>query len=226
MFVNRTISPGSEGTLDIFSEHFYVGAGINVRNSMLVNGLKGCVVGLRLDQKEVPVGGESTHFTTLKISNGVQNHCPVGQPSQAPQSRTSVYNIGIGVTLAVVYIIVFIFVITFVLVKFRRDRHRMHTLDLNLNSSEASRLQSKNQLLTFHLNDTDPTDIATNPIAETVFYANVSVCERTDSVSSSESSYHLPSSKEDLSAVSRLDPDTLEKSPHLTSHKSCDESIP
>ena len=238
IFVNRTISPGSEATLDILSEHFYVGAQINVRNGILVNGLKGCVVGLRLDQKEVPVGGENAHFTTLKISNGVQNHCPVGQLSKAPQSRTNIY-IGIGVTLAVVYIIVFIFVITFVLVKFRRDRHRMHTL--NLNSHEASRRQdqrspqSKSQLLTFHINDTDPThtfesatpvtDISTNPIAETAFYDNTNICE-TDSISSSKSSYHFPFSKEDLSAVSRSDPDTQGKSPHLNSHKSCDESIP
>ena len=139
MFVNRIISPGSEATLDILSEHFYVGAQINVRNGILVNSLKGCVVGLRLDRKEAPVGGENAHFTTLKISNGVQNRCPVGQLSQAPQSRTNVY-IGISVTLAVVYIIFFIFVITFVL-KFQRDRHRRHTL--NLNSHEASRRQDQ-----------------------------------------------------------------------------------
>ena len=58
MFVNRTISPGSEATLDILSEHFYVGARINIRNDSLSNGFKDCVVGLRLGQKEVPVGGK------------------------------------------------------------------------------------------------------------------------------------------------------------------------
>ena len=219
MFVNRTISPGSEATLDILSEHFYVGARINIRNDSMSNGFKGCVVGLRLDRKEVPVGGENTHFTTLKILNGIQSHCPIGllKISEAPQSRTNVY-VGIGVTLAAVtYIIAFIIITTFILVKFRRDRHRLHTL--NLRNHEGSREsqdcrspQSKNQLLSFHTSDTNPTgtfELATpgkessgNPTAETAFYTNASVCERTDSVSSSERNYYLPSSKEDLSAVS------------------------
>ena len=86
------------------------------------------------------------------------------------------------------------------------------------------------------MNDTDPThtfelttsapdtDVFTHPTAETAFNANAS--ERTDSISSFERSHHLPSSKEDLSAVSQSDPDTLRESPHLNSHKSHDESAP
>ena len=139
MFVNRTISPGSEATLDILSEHFYVGAQINVRNGSLSNGLQGCVVGLRLDQKEVPVGGENAHFTTLKISNGVQNGCPIGTLFETPQSDTNVYT-GIGVILVALCITSFVFVMICVFIQWRRERHQMHTY--NPPSREGSRRRS------------------------------------------------------------------------------------
>ena len=139
MFVNRTISPGSEVTLDVLSEHFYVGARINVRNGSLSNGLQGCVVGLRLDRKEVPVGGENTHFTTLKISSGVTNGCPIGTLFETPQSSTTVYT-GIAVILVVLCITSFVFVMICVVVQWRRDRHEMHTY--NPPSREGSRRRS------------------------------------------------------------------------------------
>lgn len=139
MFVNRTISPGSEATLDILSEHFYVGARINVRNGSLSNGLQGCVVGLRLDRKEVPVGGENTHFTTLKISSGVTNGCPIGTLFETPQSNTSVYT-GVAVILVALCIISFVFVMICVVIQWRRERHEMHTY--NPPSREGSRRRS------------------------------------------------------------------------------------
>ena len=136
MFVNRTISPGSDATLDILSEHFYVGAMINVRNGTLSNGLQGCVVGLRLDRKEVPVGGENAHFTTMKISDGIQNGCPIGTLFETPQSDTNVYT-GVGVILAVLAITSFVFVIICVVIQWQRDRQRTHTY--NPPSREGSR---------------------------------------------------------------------------------------
>ena len=139
MFVNRTISPGSAPTLDILSDHFYVGARINVRDGSLSNGLQGCVVGLRLDRKEVPVGGENAHFTTLKISNGVQNGCPIGTLFETPQSDTSVYT-GLSVILVSLCITSFIFVMICVFIQWRRERHRMHTY--NPPSREGSRRRS------------------------------------------------------------------------------------
>ena len=139
MFVNRTISPGSEVTLDVLSEHFYVGASINVRNGSLSNGLQGCVVGLRLDRKEVPVGGENTHFTTLKISSGVTNGCPIGTLFETPQSSTTVYT-GIAVIFVALCITSFVFVMICVVVQWRRDRHEMHTY--NPPSREGSRRRS------------------------------------------------------------------------------------
>ena len=139
MFVNRTISSGSDATLDILSEHFYVGASINVRNGLLSKGLQGCVVGLRLDRKEVPVGGENTHFTTLKISNGVQNGCPIGTLIETPQSDTNVYT-GVGVILAALCITSFVFVMICVFIQWQRERHRTHTY--NPPSREGSRRRS------------------------------------------------------------------------------------
>lgn len=138
MFVNRTTSPGSDAILDVLSEHFYVGATINVRNGSLLNGLQGCVVGLRLDRKEVPVGGENTHFTTLKISNGVQNGCPIGSLVETPQSDTSVYT-GIGVILAAICITSFVFVMIVVFIQWYRERNTTHTYNL---SREGSRTRS------------------------------------------------------------------------------------
>lgn len=139
MFVNRTISPGSAPTLDILSEHLYVGARIDVRNGSLSNGLQGCVVGLRLDRKEVPVGGENAHFTTLKISSGVQNGCPIGTLIETPQSDTSVYT-GLGVILVALCISSFVFVMICVFIQWRRERHQLHTY--NPPSREGSRRRS------------------------------------------------------------------------------------
>ena len=126
MFVNRTISPGLAATLDVLSDHFYVGARINIRNGTLSNGLRGCVTGLRLDRKEVPVGGDNSHFTTLKISNGVQNGCPIGTLFETPQSDTNVYT-GLSVIIVVLCITSLIFVIICVVIQWQRNRRRTRT---------------------------------------------------------------------------------------------------
>lgn len=136
MFVNRTISSGSEATLDISSVHFYLGARVDVRNGTISNGLRGCITGLRLDRKEVPIGGENSHFTTLKISNGVQNGCPIGTLFETPQSDTVVYTT-LGVTLGALFIISFVFVLVCVVIQWQKDRTRTHTY--NPPSREGSR---------------------------------------------------------------------------------------
>ena len=136
MFVNRTNSPGSEATLDISSNHFYLGATIDVRDGTLSNGLRGCITGLRLDRKEVPVGRDNSHFTTLKISDGILNGCPIGTLVETPQSDTTVYS-AVGVILATLCIISFIFVVICVIIQWQRNRTRTHTY--NPPSREGSR---------------------------------------------------------------------------------------
>ena len=136
IFVNRTISPGSEATLDILSEHFYVGASVDVRDGTLSNGLQGCVVGLRLDRKEVPVGGENSDFATLKIFDSILNGCPIGTLFETPQSDTSVYTT-LGVVLGALCITSFVFVLTCAIIQWHRERTRTRTY--NPPSREGSR---------------------------------------------------------------------------------------
>ena len=140
MYVNRTASPGSEATLDVDPDHFFVGASVNVEDSTLSNGLRGCVTGLRLDRKDVPVGGENNHFTTLAISDGVRNGCPIGSLFETPQSDTNVYTT-IGVVLGGLCIISFVFVMSCVALQWHRKRTRTHTY--NPPSREGSRRRAR-----------------------------------------------------------------------------------
>ena len=160
MFVNRTISPGSAATLDIQSEHFYVGATIDVRDGSLSNGLQGCVVGMRLDRKEVPLGGGNAHFTTLEISNGVQNGCPIGTLFETPQSATDIYT-GVGMIVAVLGITSVVFVvICYAIRRWRERRQRTHTY-FPPSREGSRRMTSRSSGFTWQMQPRPPTSQST-----------------------------------------------------------------
>ena len=129
--VNRTVSPGPEATLDIRIAHIYLGASVNVQDDTSRNGFSGCIMGARIDRKELPGGGrENDDFTTVTFSSGIKAGCPIGSLEESPQSMSYVY-IVLGVGLPVLVIVVTVFVLVCMLAQWRWNQNREHSVTVN-----------------------------------------------------------------------------------------------
>ena len=88
-YINRTMSPGEEATLDISPGAIYLGATVDSQGS-INEGFIGCIQGAKLDRKDLPIGGESADFVST-VSPGVEFGCQ--ELTESPQPAGYVYGI-------------------------------------------------------------------------------------------------------------------------------------
>ncbi len=126
-YVARAISPGNEATLDISSGAIYLGALVDFENKP-TNGFSGCLRGVKVDRKDLPVGGETEDFIAMPSATGIkESACPAIElsiaPTESSQQAGYVYGglVGILVTLAAVVVC---FVFATVVVRRRKGRKR------------------------------------------------------------------------------------------------------
>ncbi len=129
-YVARAVSPGNEATLDISSGAIYLGALVDFENKP-TNGFSGCLRGVKVDRKDLPVAGETEDFVAMpSVAGTKESACPDNVLSMAPteSSQQSGYSyvygglVGILVTLAAV-IACFVFVTVVVRRRKRTTRH-------------------------------------------------------------------------------------------------------
>lgn len=134
-FLNQIVIPSIPGNDDtillmISPDHIYLGAQVDVTTGEVREGFKGCVTGVTLDRRELPLDDSgSADFSVLKFSSGnIISGCPLGMVVEVNQPNLHVYA-GMGAIIAAVLIISVVFVtICAVGGAWRRARHGQHQL--------------------------------------------------------------------------------------------------
>ena len=145
-FVNRTTTTSSNRTitLNVSSDHLFLGAEVDVKTGEVVHGFTGCLMGVRLDRKEIPFTDMSNEdFTVVKFPpSGVLPGCPLQNVVESNQPALYVYA-GIAVCIAGVIVISVAFVISCAsLNTWRQSRLGEHEITRCNNSPSGSPRQS------------------------------------------------------------------------------------
>ena len=105
-------------TLNVSSDHLFLGAEVDVKTGAVVHGFTGCLTGIRLDRKELPLSDISNEdFTFIKHSGIVHesgrtlSSCPALNVAELNQPAIYVYS-GIIGSIALIFIISVVFIIS------------------------------------------------------------------------------------------------------------------
>ena len=125
-YINRTMSPGEEATLDISPGAIYLGATVDSQGS-INEGFIGCIQGAKLDRKDLPIGGESADFVST-VSPGVEFGCQ--ELTESPQPAGYVYGI-LASALFVLLVMSALFVVICVISRQVYEKRKRHTFRIN-----------------------------------------------------------------------------------------------
>lgn len=141
LYINRTTSPGTEVTLNIATSAMYLGAGYN---GSTVNGFVGCVTGLKLDEKDVPIIGSTHEFEILPTSQAIAGDCPIGTLFESPQPDHYVFPAIAAIILGLILISTCFVIVCIVGQWYRNRRRGEHTVNLRRNSTGSRSRRSWN----------------------------------------------------------------------------------
>ncbi len=114
-----TLTSGSNTTLSVLAEHLFLGAEVNVTTGGVIRGFRGCLQGIKLDRKEVPLtsSGSSSYRVVKFPSGGTISGCPLLNVMEREQPDVYVYA-GLGAVFGGTLLISFVFVLTCALIGF------------------------------------------------------------------------------------------------------------
>ncbi len=126
-YVARSVSPGDEATLDIPPDAIYLGASVDSEDK-LANGFVGCLRGVKIDRKDLPVFGENEDFIANPSATGTkESECPgialPLSPTETSLQAGYVYGGLVGV-LAVLIVVVVCFVSVILVIRRTQSRKK------------------------------------------------------------------------------------------------------
>ena len=117
---------GSNATLSVLAKYLFLGADVDVSTGEVIHGFTGCLEGVKLDRKELPLSDAgSVDFKVIKFppSGGPISGCPLQNVGERELPNLYVYA-GLAVIIGSVLLVSFVFVITCVVLSaWWRKRH-------------------------------------------------------------------------------------------------------
>ena len=151
MYVARNTSPGSERTLDISRDAIYLGAMVSNEKDAS-DGFSGCLQGVKINRKDLPVAGETDDFSAFPSLAGVkESSCPdltVGLgPTESTQPMEYVYSGVVGLIVLLFLLVTCFVAITMATRWWSGRKKRTHRITRTTTAGDS---QSSPNALTFY----------------------------------------------------------------------------